>query len=176
MAARSVLERWASMNRPLLDASGDGVCLVDLAGRMVLANTALEGLAAEASTLPEPAPPQPASALSDRPPDAAAHFAPLEVLASDPDSVTQDRFELAATQRAFERHVGPIRDLAGEVIGRVIVVREVSGDRQAEALQTEITGGARGRAGELRARRDGLARATHPADGRPRLRGAPAAP
>ena len=139
MAARSLLERWAGMNRPLLDASGDGVCLVDLAGRMVLTNTALEGLAAEASTLPKPAPRQPASALSDRPPDAAAHFAPLEVLACDPDSVTQDRFELAATQRAFERHVGPIRDLTGAVIGRVVVVREVSGDRQAEALQTEIT-------------------------------------
>ena len=35
--------------------------------------------------------------------------------------------------------MGPVRGLAGELIGHVIVVREISGDREAEALQTDIT-------------------------------------
>jgi signal transduction histidine kinase/CheY-like chemotaxis protein len=139
LAARSLLERWAAMNRTLLDVSADGICVVDLEGRTVLANTIIEQLAAEVRNLPNPARRPKVTALAPRPADAAGYFAPLEALSSNRECVTHDRFDLAGTQRAFERHSGPVRDMAGAVIGHIIVVREISGDREAEALQSEIT-------------------------------------
>jgi signal transduction histidine kinase/DNA-binding response OmpR family regulator len=137
--ASGALERWAAMNRSLFDATEDGICLVDLEGRTVLANTALEQLAAEVLKLPSRARRRELSTLANRPPDATAYFAQLDSLSSDPDRVTDDRFDLAVMRRAFERHTRPVRDAAGEVIGHVIVVREIRGDREAEALQSEIT-------------------------------------
>ena len=77
--------------------------------------------------------------LSHRTADAAACFTPLEALSSDPGGVTHDRLGLAGTRRAFERHSQPVRGVTGEPVGRVVVLREISGDREAEALQSEIT-------------------------------------
>jgi signal transduction histidine kinase len=62
----------------------------------------------------------------------------MEAIAADPHCATQDDFELADVRRAFQRHTGPVRDSAGELIGRIIVVREITAEREAARLKSEL--------------------------------------
>ena len=62
----------------------------------------------------------------------------METIAADPHCATQDDFELADVRRAFQRHTGPVRDSAGELIGRIIVMREITAEREAARLKSEL--------------------------------------
>jgi signal transduction histidine kinase/DNA-binding response OmpR family regulator len=139
LGSRGLLERWAGMNRSLFDMSVDGMCLVDLEGRTLLANTALEQLAAEAFDIPEHADRSNVTALANHPRHDVTCFAPLETIAANLGGVTHDCFDLPGARRAFERDAGPVRDTAGHVIGYIVVVREIRGDREVETLQSEIS-------------------------------------
>ena len=59
----------------------------------------------------------------------------MQTIADDPECATQDEFELAGVRRAFQRHTGPVRDSAGELIGRIIVIREITAEREAARAQ-----------------------------------------
>ena len=122
----------------MLDASVDGIRLVDLEGRTLLANSAIETLTTEVFGLPADATLQERSAITERLTDAASYNATMEAIAADPECSTQDRFELADRGAAFQRHTGPVRNSAGELIGRIIVVREVTAEREAARLKSEL--------------------------------------
>jgi len=62
----------------------------------------------------------------------------METIAADPDCATRDDFELADVRRAFERHTGPVHDSAGELIGRIIVIREITAERDAARVKSEL--------------------------------------
>jgi signal transduction histidine kinase/CheY-like chemotaxis protein/CHASE3 domain sensor protein len=137
-AHQVTLERLVDINRALLDASVDGIRLVDLEGRTLLANSVIEHLTTEIFKIPKYATMQEGSAIADRLTDPVAYLATMETIAADPDCATRDDFELADVRRAFERHTGPVRDSAGELIGRIIVVREITAERDAARLKSEL--------------------------------------
>ena len=137
-AHQVTLERLVDINRALLDASVDGIRLVDLEGRTLLANSVIEHLTTEIFGLPKYATLQEGSAIADRLTDPASYLATMETIAADPDCATRDDFELADVRRAFQRHTGPVRDSAGELIGRIIVVREITAEREAARLKSEL--------------------------------------
>jgi signal transduction histidine kinase/DNA-binding response OmpR family regulator len=137
-AHQVTLERIVDINRALLDASVDGIRLVDLNGRTLLANSVIEHLTTEIFGIPKYATLQEGSAIADRLTDPASYLATMETIANDPDCATRDDFELADIRRAFERHTGPVRDSAGELIGRIIVVREITAERDAARLKSEL--------------------------------------
>ena len=137
-AHQVTLERLVDINRALLDASVDGIRLVDLEGRTLLANSVIEHLTTEIFGIPKYATLQEGSAIADRLTDPAAYLATMETIAADPDCATRDDFELADVRRAFERHTGPVHDSAGELIGRIIVVREITAERDAARLKSEL--------------------------------------
>ena len=83
---------------------------------------------------------QEGSAVAGRLTDPASFLASMAAIAADPECATRDSFELADLGRAFERHTGPVRDSAGELIGRIIVVREITAELEAERLKAEISG------------------------------------
>jgi signal transduction histidine kinase/CheY-like chemotaxis protein len=139
-AHQLILERQVDINRALLDASVDGIRLVDLEGRTLLANSVIEHLARDVFGVPEEATLQEGSAIAELLTDSESFLATMEAISADPECATQDSFELRELGRAFERHTGPVRDAAGELIGRIIVVREVTAEREAERLKSEITG------------------------------------
>ena len=131
------MERRADINRALLDASVDGIRLVDLEGRTMLANSVIEQLnetfgVAQGTTL------QQRSAIAERLTDPASYLATMQAIADDPECATQDTFELAELRRAFQRITGPVRDSAGELIGRIIVLREITAEREAARLKSEL--------------------------------------
>ena len=132
------LERLVDINRALLDASVDGIRLVDLDGRTLLANSVIEHLTTEIFGIPKYATLQEGSAIADRLTDPASYLATMRTIAADPDCATQDDFELADVRRAFQRHTGPVRDSAGQLIGRIIVVREITAEREAARLKSEL--------------------------------------
>ena len=132
------LEHVLDMNHAVLDASVDGIRLVDLEGRTLLANSAIEQLTTEVFGLPAEATLQQRSAIMERLADPASYRATMDSIAADPECSTQDRFELADVKRAFQRHTGPVRNAAGELIGRIIVVREVTAEREAARLKSEL--------------------------------------
>jgi signal transduction histidine kinase/CheY-like chemotaxis protein len=137
-AHQVTLERLIDINRALLDASVDGIRLVDLEGRTLLANSVIEHLTTQIFGIPKYATLQEGRAIADRLTDPASYIATMETIASDPHCATQDDFELADVRRAFQRHTGPVRDSAGELIGRIIVVREITAEREAARLKSEL--------------------------------------
>jgi hypothetical protein len=75
-----------------------------------------------------------AAILAHRLTDAAAYRATMLAILNDPECATTDEFELAEERRAFQRHTGPVRDSAGVLIGRIIVTREITAERDAARL------------------------------------------
>ncbi len=132
------LERLVDINRALLDASVDGIRLVDLEGRSLLANSVIEHLTSVIFGLPRYSTLQEGRAIADRLTDPASYIDTMDTIAADPHCATQDDFELADVRRAFQRHTGPVRDSAGELIGRIIVVREITAEREAARLKSEL--------------------------------------
>ena len=132
------LEKRVDINRALLDASVDGIRLVDLEGRTLLANSVIEHLTSDVFGLPKDATLQEGAAIADRMSDPASFMATLQAIADDPECATQDDFELIDVRRAFQRHTGPVRDSAGELIGRIIVIREITAEREAARLKSEL--------------------------------------
>ena len=86
------------MNHAVLDASVDGIRLVDLEGRTLLANSAIEKLTTEVFGLPADATLPQRTAIVDRLTDPESYLATMAAIAADPDCATQDRFELADAQ------------------------------------------------------------------------------
>ena len=137
-AHQVTLERLVDINRALLDASVDGIRLVDLQGRTLLANSVIEHLTTAIFGLPKHATLQENAAIADRLTDPVSYLATMATIAADPHCATQDDFELADVRRAFQRHTGPVRDSAGELIGRIIVIREITAEREAARLKSEL--------------------------------------
>jgi PAS domain S-box-containing protein len=132
------LERMLDINSALLDASVDGIRMVDLEGRTLLANSVIEHLRAEVFRVPEYTTMRDGAAIAGRLTDPASYLATLQAIKADPECATHDQFELADVRRAFERHTGPVRDSAGELIGRIIVMREITAEREAAQLKSEL--------------------------------------
>jgi PAS domain S-box-containing protein len=132
------LARQVTINRAVLDATLDGIRLVDLEGRTLVANTAIEKLTAEVFGLPVESTFSERSAIMDRLTDPSAYAATMESIAADPQRETLDEFELAEVRRSFLRYTSPVRDAGGELIGRIIVVREVTAEREADRLKSEL--------------------------------------
>jgi signal transduction histidine kinase/DNA-binding response OmpR family regulator len=136
-AHQLILERRVDINRALLDASVDGIRLVDLEGRTLLANSVIEHLLTDLFGIPKGATLQEGAAMADRLTDPAPYLDTMRAIAADPECATKDSFEVADGGRAFERHTGPVRDAAGELIGRIIVLREITAEREADRLKDE---------------------------------------
>jgi signal transduction histidine kinase/CheY-like chemotaxis protein len=136
--ATEQLERRADINRALLDASVDGICLMDTDGRTLLANSVIERLGTEVFGIPKGAGLPESLTLVDRLTDPAPYLATMQTIADHPECSTEDEFEISECGRAFQRHTGPVHDSAGELIGRIIVIREITAEREAARLKSEL--------------------------------------
>jgi signal transduction histidine kinase/DNA-binding response OmpR family regulator len=141
--ANEELLRQAAINRATLEGSADGIGMVDLDGNVVLANSMLEAMLTE--ILGEPVRLVPGTSLADvsgataeRVVDRGAYLRGVERVRAEPESQFADEFELTDSGRTFMRFIGPVRDAAGELIGRILSIREVTTERQVEKLKTEL--------------------------------------
>jgi signal transduction histidine kinase/DNA-binding response OmpR family regulator len=132
--ALATARRLASINASVLDATVDGIRLVDLDGNTLLANAAIEKYTTEVLGLPSDSTLHERSVIAERLTDPKAYLATMERIAAYPEAETWDDFELAESRRAFRRYSAPVSDNSGAPIGRIIVLREITAENEAERL------------------------------------------
>jgi signal transduction histidine kinase len=105
--------RQARINRAVLDATPDPVGLFSVDGRLVVQNEPMAVLAAEVG----------GDALADGP-------------GGDLDREIRD--EVRVGPRTYLRYAGPVRDGSGARMGRVVVLTDVTAERESERMKDEF--------------------------------------
>ena len=128
--------RQATINLAVLEASTDGIALVDDSGRALMTNRRMRELAREllgdrnAVGLERDV----AGRLTD--PQGWLHD--LHLLDGDHERELSGEYSLAGGSRSFARYVAPVRDPQGEWIGRLVMLRETTAVRAAERAKSEL--------------------------------------
>lgn len=122
LALRSARER-ATVIRAVLDATPDAIALLDALGNTIVDNPPTHEVRA-------------ALVDSVRQPGGGYRTDPI----GDPSDSgeTRDEITILGSGRSFARYAAPVLDSAGTFIGRLVVVREVTGERQAERMKDEF--------------------------------------
>ena len=131
--------RQSGINEAVLDASPDALFLVDLDGKLVRKNSALDRLSEDGETQPEDVEDvyaaflQGANDLVD--PDALRSL--VAEITADPELVVSTDLE-RTDGRAFRMYTAPVHDAADELLGRIFTFRETTAEREAERLKSEL--------------------------------------
>lgn len=125
------IRAMGELNRAVLDATQDGILLVGLAGEVLLANRAVHEHARDVWgwTIEELV--QNAGLISEHLADPAAYERTREEIEQGGVSDTYDEFEIAATGRSFGRFTTVLTSGDGDPVGRLVVVREITAEREA---------------------------------------------
>jgi signal transduction histidine kinase len=127
-AVRSARE-GASIVRAVLDTTPDAIALLDGDGAVIVDNppmrTVRAEFAAHATTL-DPRPRSGPRAGADG--DGAVNG----------NAERRDEVVLAGGRRTFARYVAPVHDGRGRLIGRLLVVRDITGEREAERAKQDF--------------------------------------
>jgi signal transduction histidine kinase/CHASE3 domain sensor protein len=130
---------WLSqVNTAVLDCVREGIALVGLDHELVFANAAMERLAARLS-MPIPAAIGAADGASldgAAPSDPETYFAHWEVMLADTEEPIAD--ELTISGMVLERYTAPVDDEAGARIGRLVVLRDVTREREVDQLKSDL--------------------------------------
>jgi signal transduction histidine kinase len=124
--AEAEVRRQAVITHAVVEAAPVGIALVDRDGQVVLANPMMgewEELRGEPDGRDVYEKALSVAGLTE---DPEAYRAAIEALVADPMRRTVDRYTLTASGRSFERYAAPVSDGAGELIGRLLVLREVT--------------------------------------------------
>jgi signal transduction histidine kinase/CheY-like chemotaxis protein len=124
------------VNTAVLDATPDAIQLVDLEGHPIVDNAAMRALQAR--------PAAPGESVYDGVDAMAAGTTDpenvrrvLEACRSDPEHVAAMTFERADTGAAFHLYTAPVRE-EGEPVARIFVLHDVTAERDAERLKSEL--------------------------------------
>ncbi len=132
-------ERLARINSAVLDATRDGVLLVNSAGAVEVVNRAYEELLDD--MLPAPGAYKTvwerAAAFADYMRDRDAYLRPLRAIEDDPGYRGEDEFELLSG-RWVKRYTTPVYTGGGQLVGRLFVLRETTVEREAEQLKSDL--------------------------------------
>jgi signal transduction histidine kinase/DNA-binding response OmpR family regulator len=118
--AEETLGRQAGINRAVLDATLDGIHMVDADGNALLSNRAYEEISAQLEADPD------------------VFQSVTETHRDDQEYTGQNVVELGDPPRSFQVYTTPVRDSGGELMGRMTVVRDVTTERDAQRLKSEL--------------------------------------
>jgi signal transduction histidine kinase len=121
-AVRSARE-GASIVRAVLDTTPDAIALLDGHGAMIVDNPPMRAVRGAFGS--------PATAL-----DVHGQRVPFDDHAVDAER--RDEITLAGTRRTFARYAAPVHDGRGRLIGRLLVLREITGEREAERAKEDF--------------------------------------
>jgi signal transduction histidine kinase/HAMP domain-containing protein len=122
-AVRSARE-GASIVRAVLDTTPDAIALLDADGAVIVDNPPMRAVRA-AFAVEE-------TALDPRPLSAAAGDA------ARGEGERRDAVVLPGSRRTFARYVAPVQDGRGRPIGRLLVVRDITAEREAERAKQDF--------------------------------------
>ncbi len=127
-AVRSARE-GASIVRAVLDTTPDAIALLDGDGAVIVDNPPMRAVRAEFAAH--------ATTLDPRPPSRPRATANGDG-AIPADAERRDEVVLADGRRTFARYVAPVHDGRGRMIGRLLVVRDITGEREAERAKQDF--------------------------------------
>jgi signal transduction histidine kinase/HAMP domain-containing protein len=131
--------RLASLNRTLIDAVVDGIRLVGLDGTVITENRRWAELApGPAGVATTGSHWEQAEAAADRMLNPAAFRAGLEEIRANPATPTEHEFEVAESGQVIRRFTSPVHDQSGRRIGRIVVLREMTGERRLQRMKDEF--------------------------------------
>ena len=130
--------RLVQINRAVLDATTDGIRMIDLEGNTVLTNAAMDAMAGSLELGDDGSVWKLTAELAERTRDPAAYRAALESIRADPEHEALDEFHLVDHGRWLQRYTAPVRDPGRAVIGRIFVLRDVTPEREAEQLKSDL--------------------------------------
>jgi signal transduction histidine kinase len=128
------LQATTALQQALLDSTVDGICLTDMAGKIVLANAPLMRFGVELGLPLHGTVTDRLLALADRTTEPARFRERMQALAADL-AESEDEFELTESGRVFRGYTAPVARKDGTVVGRIWTLREVTADRQLERLR-----------------------------------------
>jgi signal transduction histidine kinase/CHASE3 domain sensor protein len=137
MSARST-ERQASISDALFAATPVGIALTDVDGEVLLVNQRMRallgdlGLPAEGNLLAM------AEQLVPQVAEPARLAERIRTLAADPARQDREEFRLLASGHSYEWTLGSVPDGDGRLMGRVMVLRDVTAERESERLRDEF--------------------------------------
>jgi signal transduction histidine kinase len=123
----------------LIDSALDGIRLIDADGAIIAGNNRMsELLAAPAGIVPAGSFWDQAAAVAPRTTNPAAYRAAIEDMREHPDEDAMYEFELADTGRVLQRFTRPISDAAGTQTGRIVVLRDMTSERELRRMKDEF--------------------------------------
>jgi signal transduction histidine kinase/CheY-like chemotaxis protein len=135
--AEQEAQRLANVNSAVLDAAVDGISMVDTEGNTLLRNAALETILAQIPGLPEGGTMfERAAAIGELTTDPVG-FREFMASLAEPEKVGEYELELREPRWSFKLFSAPVQG-DGEPLGRIITVRDVTGEREADRLKSEI--------------------------------------
>ena len=138
-AEKHRVEELANVNRAVLDATTDGIALVDPEGRKLLWNAALARLA---DVIPGAAAEAPISQNLEAvtaccsEPQEYRDF--IEALIADAEREASFDLELPGARRWLRIFAAPVHDAAGDLLGRIFVARDITRDREVDLMKSEL--------------------------------------
>ena len=136
--AEDEVRRLADVNRAVLDATVDGISMVDEEGNTVLRNAALEGILSQIPGLPEGGTMyERAAAIGELTTDPVGYREFMVSLAEKSETVAEYELELREPRWSFRLFSAPVQG-DGEQLGRIVTVRDVTQEREADRLKTEL--------------------------------------
>ena len=132
--------RLATINRAVVDGVGDAIVLNDMDGSVLMANVAARQLARELLDVDiERADGEVTlESVAARMRDPEGFLAAQRDIEADPDHETRDEFSFADTGRTFHRVTAPVHLPDGKRIGRLSVSRDVTRERAADRVKSDL--------------------------------------
>ena len=128
------LQATSALQQALLDSTVDGICLTDVAGKIVLANAPLQRFGMELGLPLHGTVTERLLALAVRTTEPERFRERMQTLAGDLTE-SEDEFELTDSGRVFRGYTAPVARQDGTVVGRIWTLREVTADRRLERLR-----------------------------------------
>lgn len=136
-AEREAVE-LAAINSAVLDSTLDAIMMTDLEGNVVVRNAALMELTNELGEAGGDTPAERLALAAARTTDPTGFQKALAGLAEDREKRLMYEFELAEPRRSFALFSAPVKGRDGEPMGRIMSLHEVTREREADRMKTEL--------------------------------------
>jgi PAS domain S-box-containing protein len=131
-------QHLASVNRAVLDGTVDGIFMLDPEGNFVVHNAAVSALATQRGRVVEGNIYDRLEAVAETTADPHRYREFWRAVAADPELVTTEEVTMTDLGRTFVVHTAPVHGEDGDLLGRIFTLHDVTGERQADRLKSEL--------------------------------------